>query len=55
MNDDRTFDDDPRVRRGDDSEEWAVRGRRFMRWLKARPAESWLFFAAGVVFGSVFL
>jgi len=28
---------------------------RFGRWLKSRPAESWMFFAAGLVLGSFFL
>ncbi|MEM7766901.1 MAG: hypothetical protein AAF253_05370 [Pseudomonadota bacterium] len=28
---------------------------RLGRWLKTRPAESWMFFAAGLVLGSVFL
>ncbi|MGA1343723.1 MAG: hypothetical protein ACO33A_11920 [Hyphomonas sp.] len=28
--------------------------RRFSRWLSTRPAESWIFFAAGLLFGGVF-
>ncbi|NBC20975.1 MAG: hypothetical protein GVY06_08045 [Alphaproteobacteria bacterium] len=27
---------------------------RFGRWLSRRPAESWMFFAAGVFFGGLF-
>ena len=28
---------------------------RFSRWLSSRPAESWMFFAAGLVLGAFFL
>ncbi len=42
-------------RRARDHDEWRERGARFWRWLTARPAESWLFFAAGLVIGKIIL
>jgi hypothetical protein len=35
--------------------EWRSRGRALWRWLKARPVESWLFFAGGLLLGRIFL
>ncbi|MCG8443915.1 MAG: hypothetical protein MI723_19100 [Caulobacterales bacterium] len=40
-------------RSADGREAWRERGRAFMRWLSRRPAESWLFLAAGVVIGGI--
>ncbi len=34
---------------------WRARGRSLWRWLKARPAESWLFFAGGLLAGKILL
>lgn len=41
--------------RSDEQARWRQRGRAFWRWLAARPAESWLFFVAGVLAGKVLL
>jgi hypothetical protein len=35
--------------------EWRARGRALWRWLKARPVESWLFFAGGLLLGKILL
>jgi hypothetical protein len=51
---DSFYDEDDRARRAD-GDVWAARGRAFLRWLKARPAESWLFFVAGLIVAGVLL
>ncbi|MEL6387685.1 MAG: hypothetical protein AAFR41_01845 [Pseudomonadota bacterium] len=48
--DDRTYSSRTRH----DAEHGTDAGR-FGRWLSSRPAESWMFFAAGLVLGSFFL
>jgi hypothetical protein len=47
--------DEQRLHRDEEQERWRGRGRAFWRWLKARPAESWLFLIAGVLTGKVLL
>ena len=46
------YDEIRRERRAaEDAETWRARGRGFVRWL----AESWMFFAVGLVLGSICL
>ena len=40
--------------RAHDGQVWRDRLQAFLRWLKARPAESWLFLVAGVLIGRFF-
>jgi hypothetical protein len=47
--------DEQRLHREEEAHRWRERGRAFWRWLKARPAESWLFLIAGVLTGKVLL
>ncbi|MGD2132811.1 MAG: hypothetical protein PVI23_08465 [Maricaulaceae bacterium] len=47
----RDYDDDGRRH---DDRVWRERFDAFMRWLKARPVESWAFFIAGVFLGGFF-
>ena len=54
-NDDSLYEDELRARRAAGHDAWAVRGRRFVRWLKAQPAECWLFLVVGLIVGGVFL
>ncbi len=56
MTDYDPYDEIRRERRdAEDADTWRERGRRFLAWLAKRPAESWMFFAVGLVLGAVFL
>jgi hypothetical protein len=48
-------DEDRDIRRDEQHAEWRARGVRLFRWLKARPAESWLFFVGGLLAGKILL
>lgn len=52
---DSTRDYDRSARRDEEHAEWRARGARLFRWLKARPAESWLFFVGGLLAGKILL
>ncbi len=55
MTDYRSYDDERRESRTDEQAHWKARGRSLLRWLAARPAESWLFFVGGLLAGKILL
>jgi hypothetical protein len=52
---DSTRDYERSARRDEEHAEWRARGRSFLRWLKARPVESWLFLVGGLLAGKILL
>ena len=49
---DRMFDE--RTGRRQSQEDWALKGRRFLRYLSTRKMECWGFFAAGFLVATIF-